>query len=516
MVTILLIVSSAYLSSSQALQVSQPNDTGINGDALGNDWIIDYGVEIVNQTIHLTGNLRISSSDPVLFQNTELILDGSIFITNGQNSQFINNTINTSSTYGIFLANTTGSVLTNNSIAGPNFGIYIGHNNSNMVISSNNISAMNYAVYAVPNFGSNNLIIKNEISSPVLGLPSINIISPVFLKRLLINDTITVQIKNYVNAFYRWDDQSYASINDGDQITVPDQNFTKLVFKLETTNNNSVISHLKTSIVPELDNPHITADDRLVVLDSGDITFNIQDSNTFSLDIYLNQSLIYNATNLNSGTFNYAFENITYGLYNLTITVEDIYGNSNTTMYEFFMLRADDDFDGDGLKNKEELDAGTDIFVKDTDADGIPDGYEYNNGLNPLSYDADQDLDGDGLSNIDEFKKKTNANRVDSDGDGMNDAWEIRYKLDPTKNDASNDPDLDSLINIDEYKHHTDPRKKDTDGDGDNDGFEVSWGSDPLNPNSSVSKFTPYIAIGLTIIVIFIVGYLRYRDNLKE
>lgn len=58
-----------------------------------------------------------------------------------------------------------------------------------------------------------------------------------------------------------------------------------------------------------------------------------------------------------------------------------------------------DDFDGDGVSNWAELQAGIDPFKSDTDGDGMGDGYEIIFGLNPLLADGEGDLDGDGVLN---------------------------------------------------------------------------------------------------------------------
>ena len=97
------------------------------------------------------------------------------------------------------------------------------------------------------------------------------------------------------------------------------------------------------------------------------------------------------------------------------------------------------DWDGDGLTNAEEQNAGTDMNNPDTDNDGMPDGWEVNYGLNPTSSsDGSADPDGDGLSNLEEYEAGTNPNSADTDGDGVSDA-----------NDAyPNDPNDLSLIHI--------------------------------------------------------------------
>jgi hypothetical protein len=158
----------------------------------------------------------------------------------------------------------------------------------------------------------------------------------------------------------------------------------------------------------------------------------------------------------------------------------------------------------------------------DTDGDGMPDGWEYAYGLNPLDPDdAVQDLDNDGLLNGDEYAKwgytinldtdtpfngtllSTDTNRAkreikektcapnnnDTDGDGMSDGWENKYngtkvkgkyQLDPTNpSDRDEDADGDGLSNSREYWNFleygesTNPLEIDTDSDGLSDYEEV-------------------------------------------
>ena len=81
------------------------------------------------------------------------------------------------------------------------------------------------------------------------------------------------------------------------------------------------------------------------------------------------------------------------------------------------------DPDNDGLGYTTEINEGTDPNDPDTDNDGIPDGIEYLNGLNPLNRrDGDLDQDEDGFSNFEEFSLGTDINASDTDSDGIPDS----------------------------------------------------------------------------------------------
>ena len=95
------------------------------------------------------------------------------------------------------------------------------------------------------------------------------------------------------------------------------------------------------------------------------------------------------------------------------------------------------DWDGDGLTNKEEQDAGTNMNNPDSDGDGLPDGWEVRNGLNPTNGgDANADPDGDGLTNSQEYARGTNPNSADTDGDGKPDGSDP-YPNDPNDGEYS-------------------------------------------------------------------------------
>jgi hypothetical protein len=169
------------------------------------------------------------------------------------------------------------------------------------------------------------------------------------------------------------------------------------------------------------------------------------------------------------------------------------------------------DSDNDGLTDDEELNTyNTDPLNADTDGDGLPDGWEVDNGFDPVATDnSADDPDNDGLDNLGEYNAGTDPNNADTDGDGLPDGWEVQYGFDPvTTNNTADAPDSDGLTNLEEYQHgtnpivadtdgdglddgaelniyNTDPLVADTDGDGMPDGWEVDNGLDPLDPNDA-------------------------------
>jgi|GEM_PF-1271156 len=70
-----------------------------------------------------------------------------------------------------------------------------------------------------------------------------------------------------------------------------------------------------------------------------------------------------------------------------------------------FVADTDGDFLFDGY---EVLSLGTSPLNYDSDADEMPDAYEVNRGLDPLTTDGGLDTDGDGVSNADEYRLQSN------------------------------------------------------------------------------------------------------------
>ncbi len=134
----------------------------------------------------------------------------------------------------------------------------------------------------------------------------------------------------------------------------------------------------------------------------------------------------------------------------------------------------------------------------DSDGDGLPDGWvdgwtrlaNGSWGLDPTKRDGvaqaweGEDVNLNGVLDVNE----TDPNSNDSDGDGMPDGWEAWNGLNPTsaagENGASGDKDNDGLSNLAEYQAGTDPRNPDSDGDGLTDAIEIAHNSNATNPDS--------------------------------
>lgn len=124
-------------------------------------------------------------------------------------------------------------------------------------------------------------------------------------------------------------------------------------------------------------------------------------------------------------------------------------------------------------------------YSPDTDADGMPDSWELQFGLDINTDDSINDADGDGATNLEEFQAQADPTDSDTDGDGMPDGFEVDYGLDPLVDDSSGDADADGLSNGSEYTYNTDPTNTDSDGDTLTDGDEVNThGTDPANSDS--------------------------------
>ena len=151
------------------------------------------------------------------------------------------------------------------------------------------------------------------------------------------------------------------------------------------------------------------------------------------------------------------------------------------------------DSDDDGIDDLDEIqgsdnsfnNAPTDPNNEDTDGDELTDGIEIGAELDPNDATGDNgaegDPDSDQVSNAEELEAGTNLFLADSDEDGANDRVEIDIEgLDPLNPDTDNDKILDGEELIaGEDGFITNPLAFDSDEDGVPDAFEAIEGVDP-------------------------------------
>lgn len=129
------------------------------------------------------------------------------------------------------------------------------------------------------------------------------------------------------------------------------------------------------------------------------------------------------------------------------------------------------DSDGDFIPDDLEMYYGTDKDNPDSDDDGIPDGYELMGDLDPSNpdtdgdsvIDGDEDYDGDGLNNREEIIIGSNYMAVDSDLDGLTDYEEVYYY---GTSPIDWDSDDDDISDYDEIQMSLDPNSVDSNGNG--------------------------------------------------
>lgn len=129
------------------------------------------------------------------------------------------------------------------------------------------------------------------------------------------------------------------------------------------------------------------------------------------------------------------------------------------------------DSDMDGLEDSWEFDHDLERLERDSDGDRFSDFFEVTfqaQGFDPLDGDVpaigclgDQDRDGDGLLECEEVFLGTDPQQPDSDGDRIDDGVELRMGTDPTVHDTLVDHDFDGRLSGFEIKTGTSPQMLD-------------------------------------------------------
>lgn len=163
------------------------------------------------------------------------------------------------------------------------------------------------------------------------------------------------------------------------------------------------------------------------------------------------------------------------------------------------------DSDGDGLTDEWEIAMGLDPYAKDTDQDGLTDYEEvYLTLTNPLEPDTDgdgiidgeDDIDGEGLSNREELDMGTDPLKSDTDGDNLTDYEEVHdYGTDP----LSEDTDGEGLTDYDDIVLGFSPLLADTDGNGIIDSQEKLYQTKSKTLEDAKNEGVTEVSVSLTV-----------------
>jgi hypothetical protein len=226
-------------------------------------------------------------------------------------------------------------------------------------------------------------------------------------------------------------------------ITVPYNSTESLIYKIIISDLSGNVFESSERIITVIDNisPAVDPVDDITIYEGHGLNITVIADDNIGIASYVWEGAPID------GNGNELKGNVTTpGDYNITVTISDEEGNTNSTTFRVIVLEKDHDTDSDGIPDLVEMEWGLSI---DDPSDGK------------------EDPDADGMSNALEYANGTLPFDDDTDDDGMPDGWEDSHGLDPKTPSAENDADGDGKTDLEEFQEGTDPlvkKKKDNDG----------------------------------------------------
>ncbi len=231
------------------------------------------------------------------------------------------------------------------------------------------------------------------------------------------------------------------------QVPVDTVDPLRYVMRIIDTSGNIFESDEATITITDSISPTVDPVDDITVYDGQDLDVNVTGSDNIGIASYSWEGAPIDA----DGSELKGIVTVP-GDHDITVTISDEEGNTDSTTFRVTVLAEDHDTDSDGIPDLVEMEWG--LSIEDPS-------------------DGEEDADNDGMSNALEYANGTLPFDDDTDDDGMPDGWEDSYGLDPTTSSSDNDADGDGKTDLEEYREGTDPLIKEKEDDDDGGGSPI-------------------------------------------